>query len=134
MGKSVVFDGAPDRRCHRNKLVVDEVDCRHARTIIGRHLSSKEAFVREASRLCIDPQFSICSAACRYVASRSSVPPDLSVVFVSPNGRRTAPCFAIVVGYGLLSPEVGARAYDARIVGRQEEVERVARVYRMLPV
>jgi hypothetical protein len=48
VGKLVVFDGAPDRRCYRSKLVVGEVNCRHGSDIIGRHLSSKEAFVREA--------------------------------------------------------------------------------------
>ena len=42
VGKSVVFDGAPDRRCCRSKLVVGEVNCRHGPDIIGRQLSSKE--------------------------------------------------------------------------------------------
>ena len=49
MGKSVVFDGAPDRRCYRGQLVVSEVNCRHGPDIIGRRLPSKKAFVREAS-------------------------------------------------------------------------------------
>ena len=29
MGKSVVFDGAPDGRCDRGKLVGGEINCRH---------------------------------------------------------------------------------------------------------
>ena len=42
VGKPVVFDGAPDGRRHRGKLVVGEIDCRHGPDIIGRQLSSKE--------------------------------------------------------------------------------------------
>jgi hypothetical protein len=43
VGKSVVFDGPPDGRCYRGKLVVGEVNCRHSPDIIGRHLSIKES-------------------------------------------------------------------------------------------
>jgi hypothetical protein len=39
---SVVFDDAPDCRCHRGELVGGEANCRHGSDVIGRHLSSKE--------------------------------------------------------------------------------------------
>jgi hypothetical protein len=34
--------GAPDCRCYRGKLVGGEVNCRHERDIVGRHLPSKK--------------------------------------------------------------------------------------------
>jgi hypothetical protein len=40
--ESVVFCGAPDRRCHRGELVVGEVNYRHGLDIIGLYWSSKE--------------------------------------------------------------------------------------------
>jgi hypothetical protein len=40
--KFVVFDGAPDCRCYRGKLVVGEVNYRHGLDIIGLYLSSKK--------------------------------------------------------------------------------------------
>jgi hypothetical protein len=43
MGKSVVFDGAPDYRSYRGEFLVGEANCRHGSDSIGRHLSSKEA-------------------------------------------------------------------------------------------
>ena len=43
MGKSVVLDGAPDRRRYRSrKLVVREINCRPGPDIGGRHLFNKE--------------------------------------------------------------------------------------------
>ena len=42
MGKSVVFDVAPDCRCYRGEFVVGEVNCRHGPDIVGRHLPSKK--------------------------------------------------------------------------------------------
>ena len=41
MGKSVVFDGAPNRCCYRGKLVVGEVNCRPGPDSIGRHCSAR---------------------------------------------------------------------------------------------
>ena len=74
MGKSVIFNGAPDCRCHRGEFVGGEVNCRHGSDIIGRHLSSKEAFRARRWRHhggCLGP-----SAACKPPrapsASRSS--------------------------------------------------------------
>jgi hypothetical protein len=45
--KPVRLDDAPDCRGNSSELVVGEVNCRHGPDIIGRNLSSKEAFVRE---------------------------------------------------------------------------------------
>ena len=43
VGKSVVFDGTPDRRSYRGEFTVGEANSRHGPASIGRHLSSKEA-------------------------------------------------------------------------------------------
>ena len=40
VGKSVVFDGAPDCRCYRGELVVGEVNCRHGEVLHARGLLS----------------------------------------------------------------------------------------------
>jgi hypothetical protein len=42
MARRIAFDGAPDCRCHRGKLVGGEVNCRHGPDIVGRHLPSKK--------------------------------------------------------------------------------------------
>jgi hypothetical protein len=45
--KPVRLDDAPNCRGNSSELVVGEVNCRRRPDIIGRNLSSKEAFVRE---------------------------------------------------------------------------------------
>ena len=48
VGKSVVFDGAPDRRGYRGGFVGGEVNCRHGRIVSADILPSKEAIATPA--------------------------------------------------------------------------------------
>jgi hypothetical protein len=48
VGITVVFDGAPDCRCHRGELVGGEINCWHGPDIFGRHLFNKELRIGSA--------------------------------------------------------------------------------------
>jgi hypothetical protein len=65
VGKSIVFDRAPDYRCYRGELVGGEVNGRHGPDSIGRHFAQQGGYC-DASR-------NLTSVAVK-VRSRTSAP------------------------------------------------------------
>jgi hypothetical protein len=98
VGKSVVFDGAPDCRSYRGELVVGEVNCRHGSDIIGRHWLTRRLSCATLASSRRRPK-AICglqtraSAVCRPLLSRGGGRQgrQLACGTVSP-ARPASPC------------------------------------------